>query len=55
MGRNIDATYLQIRMLNTSKGPAVHALRAQADKYEYQRKMAAVLYHQKNLFLKKFW
>lgn len=53
MGRNIDATYLQIRMLNTSKGPAVHALRAQADKYEYQRKMAAVLYHQKNLFLKE--
>lgn len=53
MGRNIDATYLQIRMLNTSKGPAVHALRAQADKYEYQRKMAAVLYYQKNLFLKE--
>lgn len=53
MGRNIDATYLQIRMLNTSKGPAVHALRAQADKYEYQRKMAAVLYNQKNLFLKE--
>ena len=33
MGRNIDKTYIQMRMLNTGKGPAVHALRAQADKF----------------------
>ena len=36
MGRNIDKTYIQMRMLNTGKGPAVHALRAQADKFLYQ-------------------
>ncbi|MBP1994602.1 tRNA uridine-5-carboxymethylaminomethyl(34) synthesis enzyme MnmG [Paenibacillus eucommiae] len=39
MGRNIDKTYIQMRMLNTGKGPAVHALRAQADKFLYQHKM----------------
>lgn len=39
MGRNIDKTYIQMRMLNTGKGPAVQALRAQADKVEYQREM----------------
>lgn len=53
MGRNIDETYLQIRMLNTAKGPAVHALRAQADKYAYQRRMAAVLQKQQNLIVKE--
>ncbi|MEK8128944.1 tRNA uridine-5-carboxymethylaminomethyl(34) synthesis enzyme MnmG [Paenibacillus filicis] len=39
MGRNIDKTYIQMRMLNTGKGPAVHALRAQADKFLYQHTM----------------
>ena len=39
MGRNIDKTYIQMRMLNTGKGPAVHALRAQADKFSYQHMM----------------
>ncbi|GAB2717180.1 tRNA uridine-5-carboxymethylaminomethyl(34) synthesis enzyme MnmG [Paenibacillus thermoaerophilus] len=39
MGRNIDKTFIQMRMLNTGKGPAVHALRAQADKVLYQRQM----------------
>ncbi|MVP00761.1 tRNA uridine-5-carboxymethylaminomethyl(34) synthesis enzyme MnmG [Paenibacillus lutrae] len=39
MGRNIDKTYIQMRMLNTGKGPAVHALRAQADKFLYQHMM----------------
>jgi tRNA uridine 5-carboxymethylaminomethyl modification enzyme len=43
MGRNIDATCLQVRMLNTAKGPAVHALRAQADKKLYERRMRRVL------------
>ncbi len=39
MGRNIDKTYIQMRMLNTGKGPAVHALRAQLDKFLYQHYM----------------
>ena len=39
MGRNIDKTFIQMRMLNTGKGPAVHALRAQADKFMYQHLM----------------
>ncbi|XEC95025.1 tRNA uridine-5-carboxymethylaminomethyl(34) synthesis enzyme MnmG [Paenibacillus tarimensis] len=39
MGRNIDKTFIQLRLLNTGKGPAVHALRAQADKYMYQHMM----------------
>ncbi|MCT6839868.1 MAG: FAD-dependent oxidoreductase, partial [Apilactobacillus kunkeei] len=39
MGRNIDKTYVQMRMLNTGKGPAVRALRAQADKHAYHRAM----------------
>jgi tRNA uridine 5-carboxymethylaminomethyl modification enzyme len=39
MGRNIDRTFIQMRMLNTAKGPAVHALRAQADKFLYQHTM----------------
>jgi tRNA uridine 5-carboxymethylaminomethyl modification enzyme len=53
MGRNIDATYIQIRMLNTGKGPAVHALRAQADKYAYQRRMIYILQGQDNLDVKQ--
>ena len=47
MGINIDATYLQIRMLNTGKGPAVYALRAQIDKKAYQQRMTLVLQNQK--------
>lgn len=39
MGRNTDKTYIQMRMLNTGKGPAVRALRAQADKWDYQHEM----------------
>lgn len=39
MGKNIDKTYIQMRMLNTGKGPAVRALRAQADKFTYQHEM----------------
>lgn len=49
MGRNIDKTYIQIRMLNTGKGPAVHALRAQADKVMYQMNMKKTLESQENL------
>ena len=43
MGKNIDKTYIQSKMLNVSKGPAVHSLRAQADKAEYSRQMRMVL------------
>ena len=43
MGKNIDKTYIQSRMLNTGKGPAVHSLRAQADKHRYSREMKSVL------------
>ncbi len=39
MGRNIDKTYIQMRLLNTAKGPAVRALRAQADKHLYSLEM----------------
>lgn len=49
MGKNIDKTYIQIRMLNTGKGPAVHALRAQADKVMYQVNMKKTLENQENL------
>ena len=49
MARNIDETYLQIRLLNTRKGPAVHSLRAQADKDAYQARMREVLRKEKNL------
>ncbi|NLG84455.1 MAG: tRNA uridine-5-carboxymethylaminomethyl(34) synthesis enzyme MnmG [Firmicutes bacterium] len=51
MGRAADATYLQIRRLNTSKGPAVPALRAQIDKYAYQHWMRRTLERQENLSL----
>lgn len=51
MGRNIDKTYIQMRMLNTGKGPAVQALRAQADKVEYQREMKKTIENQENLTL----
>ena len=43
MGKNIDATFIQSKMLNASKGPAVHSLRAQADKSDYSRRMRQVL------------
>ena len=53
MGKNIDKTYVQMRMLNTSKGPAVHSLRAQADRKKYQVEMKHTLEKQPNLFLKQ--
>lgn len=51
MGRNIDKTHIQMRMLNTGKGPAVRALRAQADKFAYQHEMKKTLENEKNLTL----
>ena len=53
MGKNIDKTYTQLRMLNTSKGPAVYSLRAQADRKQYQSEMKHTLEKQENLFLKQ--
>ena len=53
MGINIDNTFIQSRMLNTSKGPAVHSLRAQADKKEYQGRMKRVLEEQENLKIRQ--
>ena len=53
MGKNIDKAYTQIRMLNTSKGPAVYSLRAQADRKKYQAEMKHTLEKQKNLYLKQ--
>lgn len=53
MGKNIDKTMIQCRMLNTSKGPAVHSLRAQADKYKYQLEMKKTIEAQENLILKQ--
>ena len=53
MGKNIDKTYVQMRMLNTSKGPAVYSLRAQADRKRYQMEMKHTLEKQKNLYLKQ--
>ena len=49
MGRNIDKTFIQIRVLNTKKGPAVRSLRAQADKVSYANEMKKTLEHTKNL------
>jgi tRNA uridine 5-carboxymethylaminomethyl modification enzyme len=51
MGKNIDKTHIQMRMLNTGKGPAVRALRAQADKFLYQNEMKKTLENQENLTL----
>ena len=48
MGKVIDRTFIQSKMLNQSKGPAVHSLRAQADKAEYSKAMRQVLENQKN-------
>ena len=53
MGRNIDKTYIQMRMLNTGKGPAVRALRAQADKYAYQNELKKTLEETENLTIKQ--
>lgn len=53
MGRNIDKTYIQMRMLNTAKGPAVRALRAQADKHLYSNEMKLTIERQANLDLKQ--
>ena len=53
MGKNIDKTMIQIKMLNTSKGPAVHSLRAQADRKRYQAEMKYTLEKQENLELKQ--
>ena len=53
MGKNIDKTYLQLKMLNTSKGPAVHSLRAQADRKKYQSTMKKTLEEQENLYIKQ--
>jgi tRNA uridine 5-carboxymethylaminomethyl modification enzyme len=53
MGRNIDKTFIQMRMLNTGKGPAVHALRAQADKFLYQHMMKETIEKQQNLTLRQ--
>ena len=53
MGRNIDKTYIQMRMLNTGKGPAVHALRARADKFLYQHMMKKTIEETPHLTLKQ--
>lgn len=53
MGKNIDRTFIQSKMLNVSKGPAVHSLRAQADKSEYSRAMRKVLENQDHLTIKQ--
>ena len=53
MGKTIDKTFTQLRMLNTSKGPAVYSLRAQADRKKYQAEMKHTLEKQENLYLKQ--
>lgn len=53
MGKNIDKTYIQMRMLNTSKGPAVRALRAQADKKDYASQMLKTIENEENLTLRQ--
>ncbi len=53
MGKNIDKTMIQLKMLNTSKGPAVHSLRAQADRKRYQAEMKHTLEQQENLEIKQ--
>ena len=53
MGKNIDKTFIQSKMLNKSKGPAVHSLRAQADKEDYTREMRKVVENTDNLTLKQ--
>ena len=53
MGKNIDKTFIQSKMLNVSKGPAVHSLRAQADKQDYSRSMRKILESQEHLTIKQ--
>ena len=53
MGKNIDKSYIQLKMLNKSKGPAVYSLRAQADRKKYQAEMKHTLEKQENLYLKQ--
>ena len=53
MGKNIDKTFIQSKMLNVSKGPAVHSLRAQADKSDYTREMRRILENQEHLTVKQ--
>jgi len=53
MGKNIDKTYIQSKMLNVSKGPAVHSLRAQADKVEYTKQMRLTLQNEEHLTLRQ--
>ena len=53
MGRNIDKTFIQSKMLNKSKGPAVHSLRAQADKAEYSRQMRMTLENTDHLTIRQ--
>lgn len=53
MGRNIDATFIQSRMLNQSKGPAVHSLRAQADKQAYTKRMREILENTPGLLIRQ--
>ena len=53
MGKNIDKTYIQMRMLNTGKGPAVRALRAQADKWDYHEEMKRTIENTPNLTLRQ--
>ena len=53
MGKNIDKSFIQSKMLNRSKGPAVHSLRAQADKQDYSREMRKVLENTENLVVRQ--
>ena len=53
MGKNIDKTFIQSKMLNRSKGPAVHSLRTQADKAEYSKAMRKILENQENLTIRQ--
>ena len=53
MGKNIDRTFIQSKMLNTSKGPAVHSLRAQADKKDYSREMRRIMENTENLTIRQ--
>ena len=53
MGKNIDKTLIQAKLLNTSKGPAVHSLRAQADKADYTREMRRTLENTENLTIRQ--
>ena len=53
MGKNIDKTFIQSKMLNKSKGPAVHSLRAQADKQDYTRQMRFTLENTDNLTIRQ--